>query len=38
VEAAGGKFTQLDGRPVGLETTTVLATNGRLHSQVLAAL
>jgi histidinol-phosphatase len=38
VEVAGGKFTQLDGMPIGLETTTVLATNGRLHSQVLSAL
>ena len=38
VEAAGGKFTDLEGGRVGLETTSVLATNGRLHSQVLAAL
>lgn len=38
VEAAGGKFTQLDGKPVGLETTTVLASNGRLHDKVRAAL
>lgn len=38
VTAAGGRFTQLDGKPVGLETTTVLATNGRLHDTVRAAL
>ena len=38
VEAAGGKFTQLDGKPVGLETTTVLATNGKLHDAVRGAL
>jgi histidinol-phosphatase len=38
VEAAGGRFTQLDGKPVGLETTTVLATNGKLHDEVRAAL
>jgi len=38
VEAAGGKFTQLDGGPVSLKTTTVLATNGRLHQPVLSAL
>jgi len=31
VREAGGSFTDLDGRPVGLDTTTVLATNGRLH-------
>lgn len=38
VEAAGGRFTQLDGKPVGLETTTVLATNGKLHDAVRIAL
>jgi histidinol-phosphatase len=38
VEAAGGTFTDLHGNPVGLDTTTVLATNGRLHEQVLEAL
>lgn len=31
VREAGGSFTDLDGGPVGLETTTVRATNGRLH-------
>lgn len=38
VEAAGGRFTQLDGRPVNLQTTTVLASNGKLHDAVRAAL
>ncbi|MGC3979794.1 MAG: inositol monophosphatase family protein [Steroidobacteraceae bacterium] len=38
VEAAGGRFTQLDGKPVGLETTTVLASNGKLHAPVREAL
>jgi len=38
VEAAGGRFTALDGGPVGLETTTVLATNGHLHGPILEAL
>jgi histidinol-phosphatase len=34
VREAGGTFTDLAGKPVGLETTSVLATNGRLHSIV----
>jgi histidinol-phosphatase len=38
VREAGGVFTDLSGGPVGLETTTVLATNGRLHQTVLEAL
>jgi histidinol-phosphatase len=38
VEAAGGKFTDLSGQPPGLETTSVLATNGKLHDAVLGAL
>jgi histidinol-phosphatase len=38
VEEAGGRFTTLAGAPVGLDTTTVLATNGRLHGALLAAL
>lgn len=38
VEAAGGRFTQLDGKPVGLATTTVLASNGHLHNAVRQAL
>jgi|SRR5579863_550614 len=38
VREAGGTFTDLDGGSVGLETTSVLATNGALHSRVLDAL
>ncbi len=34
VEEAGGRFTDLRGEPVGLATTTVLATNGRLHDAI----
>lgn len=30
VREAGGHFSQLDGQPVGLDSTTVLATNGRV--------
>ncbi len=38
VEAAGGKFTDLRGGALTLDTTTVLASNGKLHSAVLSAL
>jgi histidinol-phosphatase len=38
VEAAGGRFTDLEGRPLALGTTSVLATNGRLHERVLEAI
>jgi histidinol-phosphatase len=38
VREAGGTFTDLTGAPLGLETTSVLATNGALHSSVLDAL
>jgi histidinol-phosphatase len=38
VEEAGGRFTALDGAPVGLDTTSVLATNSHLHAALLAAL
>ncbi|MGH8175125.1 MAG: inositol monophosphatase family protein [Steroidobacter sp.] len=38
VEAAGGRFTDLEGKPLGLKTTSVLATNGRLHDEVLRTL
>jgi histidinol-phosphatase len=38
VREAGGTFTDLEGHPVGLATTSVLATNGVLHEAVLAAL
>ena len=38
VREAGGVFTDLDGGPVNLDTTTVLAANPRLHGVVLQAL
>ncbi len=38
VEEAGGRVTDLEGGDIGLETTSVLATNGRLHDTVLEAL
>jgi histidinol-phosphatase len=38
VAEAGGTFTDLDGGPVGLGTTTVLATNGPLHAAIRAEL
>ncbi len=31
VREAGGRFTDLDGRPLGLDTRTVLASNGKMH-------
>ena len=34
VREAGGRFTQLDGAPITLESTTVLASNGRLQQLV----
>ena len=38
VREAGGTFTDLEGRAVALATTSVLATNGHLHQEVLEAL
>jgi histidinol-phosphatase len=38
VEEAGGRFTALDGAPVGLGTTSVLAANPVLHALLGAAL
>jgi histidinol-phosphatase len=38
VEEAGGRFTDLRGAPVGLGSTSVLATNGALHAPMLEAL
>jgi histidinol-phosphatase len=35
---AGGEITDLDGRPVGLDTTSVFASNGRLKDAVRAVL
>jgi histidinol-phosphatase len=38
VTEAGGKFTQLDGAPITLSSSTVLASNGPMHDVVLRAL
>ena len=38
VEAAGGRFTDLEGRPLSLTSGSVLASNGLLHAQVHAAI
>jgi histidinol-phosphatase len=38
VSEAGGQFTDLTGAPITLQSTSVLATNGRLHDRVLALL
>jgi histidinol-phosphatase len=38
VHEAGGRCTQLDGGPINLQSTTVLATNGPMHDVVLEAL
>jgi histidinol-phosphatase len=35
---AGGRFTELGGGPITLRSTSVLATNGRLHEEILTAL
>lgn len=36
VEEAGGRFTDLEGKRIGLHSGSVLATNGHLHEQVAA--
>ena len=38
VSEAGGQFTDLGGAPITLQSNSVLAPNGRLHTAVLAAL
>jgi fructose-1,6-bisphosphatase/inositol monophosphatase family enzyme len=38
VEAAGGRFTDLAGGPLTLDSRSVLATNGLLHGPVLDAI
>lgn len=38
VEQAGGRVTDLDGAPIGLQTKSILASNGRLHDTILEAL
>ena len=34
----GGRVTDLEGRPIGLDTKGILATNGALHDAILGAL
>jgi len=38
ITEAGGRFTDLSGAPITLQSTSVLATNGRMHAPILAAL
>jgi histidinol-phosphatase len=38
VNEAGGRFTDLAGAPITLESNSVLATNGLMHAPLLAAL
>ena len=38
VEEAGGKVTDLHGNKLTLESTSIVATNGLLHDQVLSYL
>ena len=38
VEAAGGRFTDIAGEPLAISSSSVLATNGRLHEAVLGAM
>ena len=38
VEEAGGRVTDLEGAPIGLQTRSILATNGALHEAILGAL
>ena len=38
VAEAGGRFTTLEGGPITLDSTSVLASNGRLHAPLLTAL
>ena len=38
VTEAGGRFTDLRGAPITLQSTSVLATNGRMHAPLLDAL
>ena len=38
VNEAGGRFTELGGAPITLQSTSVLATNGLMHAPILAAL
>ena len=35
VEEAGGKVTDLNGKPIDRKTSSLLSTNGALHSKIL---
>jgi histidinol-phosphatase len=35
IQEAGGRITDLEGKTLNLDTTSVLASNARLHQQVL---
>lgn len=36
VEEAGGRVTDIDGNPISVDTTTIIATNGRIHDEILS--
>ena len=38
VEEAGGRLTAIDGGPVDLDAPTVIASNGRIHDEILSVL
>ena len=38
VEEAGGRVTDLEGLPIGLDSTSILATNGALHAELVREL
>ncbi|MFH1509144.1 MAG: inositol monophosphatase [bacterium] len=38
IEEAGGKVTEINGDPITLESSTILATNGKLHDEMLKLL
>ena len=38
VEEAGGRVTDLDGAPIGLDSRSILASNGALHDTILDTL
>jgi len=36
IEAAGGKCTDIEGKPITTETTSIIASNGKIHDELLA--
>lgn len=38
VEEAGGRFTDFSGKPLSVDTKTVLATNGKVHDELMGVL